>query len=200
AISLLRNLVEHKSGLGQKPEVFALLALFCFHAARFDARSDANNKQILLEKQDYELWNQRLINFGEQFLNKASTGTTLTVYHLEAAIACLHTRIYLPETEKWKQITVYYKQLLSMSDTLLGRISLIVAVYKSEEVQEAYQLWTNLFDKAKNNYFFQQLGFHIYKALNEELKAKECLSAALSLANSEAEKLHIEGMIAEFSK
>lgn len=190
AISLLRNLVEHKSGLFQKSEIYALLALFCFHAARFDARSTLEKEPILLENQDPSLWNQRLIGFGDQFLNKASTGTVITHYHIEAAIAGLHTRIYLPETEKWKQVALLYKQLLNISDTLLARISLNVAVFKSGELTDAFELWENNYILSKDNYFFQILGFQLYKSLNKPKNAKECIDLALKLAKSDTERSH----------
>src|SRR5262249_4063063 len=70
-----------------KPEVNALMALMCFHASRFNARTGRQGEIVLYEDQDPALWDYRLISEGGYFLNRASTGTTVSKYHLEATIA-----------------------------------------------------------------------------------------------------------------
>ncbi len=46
------------------PRVDALLALMCFHASRFDARTDEKGEIIRYDEQDIELWNDELISTG----------------------------------------------------------------------------------------------------------------------------------------
>src|SRR5207245_2153061 len=43
--------------VGDVPAVHALLALMCFHAARFDARVAQGGAIVLLEEQDRSAWN-----------------------------------------------------------------------------------------------------------------------------------------------
>ncbi len=43
-------------GVGDVPAVHALLALMCFHAARFDARVGLDGAIVLLEEQDRSTW------------------------------------------------------------------------------------------------------------------------------------------------
>ena len=65
-------LVENKKTA--KPAVKALLALMCFHASRFDARTGPKGELILYDDQDPSLWNQELIQQGRYYLNLAAEG------------------------------------------------------------------------------------------------------------------------------
>ena len=49
------------------PRVEALFALMCFHASRFDARTDENGEIIRYEDQNVALWNEELILKGHLF-------------------------------------------------------------------------------------------------------------------------------------
>ena len=80
AMRLCTMLVENK--LTGKPEVNALLALMCFQASRFDARIDQNGELVLYDDQDINLWDSGLISKGAYFLNCATTGNTLSKYHI----------------------------------------------------------------------------------------------------------------------
>src|SRR5438552_3700710 len=82
AIRLCTMLVENKHT--NKPEVNALLSLMCFHASRFDARTNKNGEPVLYDEQDTNLWNSDLISKGGYFLNCAASGTRISRYHLEA--------------------------------------------------------------------------------------------------------------------
>jgi RNA polymerase sigma-70 factor (ECF subfamily) len=70
-----------------QPAVNALLSLMSFHASRFEARTDSSGETVLYDDQDTNLWNKELIAQGEYFLNRASTGTKMSKYHMEAGIA-----------------------------------------------------------------------------------------------------------------
>jgi RNA polymerase sigma-70 factor (ECF subfamily) len=88
AMRLCLLLCEHKTVT--HPASFALLALMCFQASRFESRLDKNNTIILLQQQDRSLWNHELIDRGYYYLNKSSSGENITVYHIESAIAAEH--------------------------------------------------------------------------------------------------------------
>src|SRR5665213_794537 len=85
------NLLLLENATTNKPKVNALLAVMCFHASRFEARTSPNGESILYEDQDTSLWNEGLIKQGEFYLNQASEGNDLSKYHIEAAIAHHHT-------------------------------------------------------------------------------------------------------------
>jgi RNA polymerase sigma-70 factor (ECF subfamily) len=48
-----------------RPSIFALLALMCYHASRFNSRLDDQGFVILLKDQDRSQWNQFLITPGQ---------------------------------------------------------------------------------------------------------------------------------------
>ena len=89
AMRLNLSLIENEQT--NKPFVNALLSLMCFHASRFEARTDKNGESVLYEEQDTNLWDEELIKRGEYYLNLAAKGKELSKYHLEAAIAYWHT-------------------------------------------------------------------------------------------------------------
>src|SRR5262249_6089402 len=72
------------------PPTRALLALMLFHAARLDARLDQRGSILLMEEQDREKWDHRLIEQAQAFLAQSAEGTVISAFHLEAAIACHH--------------------------------------------------------------------------------------------------------------
>jgi RNA polymerase sigma-70 factor (ECF subfamily) len=67
--------------------VHALLALMCFHAARFDARIAQSGTIVLLEEQDRSAWNWNDVREGMAWLARSAAGAELTRYHVEAGIA-----------------------------------------------------------------------------------------------------------------
>ena len=83
-----------------QPECKALMALFCFHSSRFEARMNKQGGLILYNEQDKTKWNDELIIKGEHYLQLSSAETTITKYHLEALIAYWHTRTNVEENKK----------------------------------------------------------------------------------------------------
>jgi RNA polymerase sigma-70 factor (ECF subfamily) len=97
------------------PPTHALMALMLFHAARLEARLDERGSILLMEEQDRSKWDRRLIQRGQEFLNQSAEGTTISPFHLEAAIACLHcTAPSYAETD-WPAILRLYDALLTIN-------------------------------------------------------------------------------------
>jgi RNA polymerase sigma-70 factor (ECF subfamily) len=166
------------------PHVDALLALMCYHASRFDARTTEKGEIIRYDEQDIALWNDELISTGHYYLNKASRGKELSRYHLEAGIAYWHT-IKNDSTEKWESILQLYNQLLCLNYSPLGALNRTYAVSKIEgkrvAIAEAEKLGLT-----KNHLYHVLLGY-LYENIDNQ-KAKSHLNEALFLANTETEK------------
>src|SRR5262245_38482057 len=75
---------------GALPETDALVALMCFHAARFDARLDGMGGVRLLEEQERPLWDGEVSLVGARHLAQSAHGETLSRYHAAAGIAAEH--------------------------------------------------------------------------------------------------------------
>jgi len=165
----------------------ALFALMCFHASRFDARTDENGEIIRYDEQNVALWNEELIAKGHYYLNKSSRGKELSRYHIEAAIAYWHT-IKNDNSEKWENILQLYNQLLCViysPVTALNRTYAISKINgKQAAIQEAEQLGLT------NNHLYHVLLGYLYTGSDQE-KAVRHLKTALQLAKTERERILI---------
>lgn len=107
----------------RSPATFALLALMLFHAARFEARTDAQGRLLLLEDQDRARWNQDLIARARWFLDQSAEGKTISTFHLEAGIAMLHSTAPSFTQTDWPAILRLYDVLVSMQPSAIYRLN-----------------------------------------------------------------------------
>lgn len=178
------------------PAANALFALMCFHASRFDARTDADGSPVLYEEQDEKLWNRELIDQGIYYLNRASTGNTLSKYHLEAAIAYWHTH-KADSAEKWENILQLYNQLLILEYSPIIAMNRTFALAKTNgkavAIAEAEKLELN-----DNHLYFSLLG-NLYSDIDNK-KALAHFKTAIDLAVTTADKKMIEKSIQKIAK
>ncbi len=166
------------------PPVNALLSLMCFHSSRFDARTNSDGETILYQNQDETLWNQELIEKGTYFLGKASTGNTLTKYHLEAGIAYWHTQKE-DSAQKWENILQLYNQLLILEYSPIAALNRTFALAKTNGKQNAIVEAEKL--QLTDNHFYYSLLGNLYTDIDNK-KAVEHFEKALQLANSVSDK------------
>ncbi|WP_291153356.1 RNA polymerase sigma factor [Flavobacterium sp. UBA7680] len=166
------------------PPVNALLSLMCFHSSRFDARTNSDGETILYQNQDETLWNQELIEKGTYFLGKASTGNTLTKYHLEAGIAYWHTQKE-DSDQKWENILQLYNQLLILEYSPIAALNRTFALAKTNGKQTAIVEAEKL--QLTDNHFYYSLLGNLYTDIDNK-KAMEHFKKALQLANSVSDK------------
>ncbi|MBK6399874.1 MAG: RNA polymerase subunit sigma [Bacteroidetes bacterium] len=189
AIRLCYMLVENNAT--NKPPVNALLSLMCFHASRFEARTDDNGELVLYNDQDSALWNKDLIEKGEYFLNQAAQGNKISKYHTEAAIAYWHT-IKDDSKNKWENILQLYNQLLQIEYSPMAALNrtfaLSMANGKNAAIIEAEKL------KLTDNHFYYVLLGELYTDIDNE-KAKQNFEAALVLAKTDSDKKAISTKI-----
>lgn len=162
------------------PPVNALLALMCLQASRFAARKNENGEMILYYDQDESLWNRELITKGVYYLHKASTGDTISKYHLEANIAYWHT-IKEDSPEKWENILQMYNRLLQLEYSpiaALNRTFALSKVYgKEKAIIEAEKL-----QLTGNQYYYALLG-ELYSGIDNN-KARLNFDNAVNLAKT----------------
>ncbi len=114
--------------LGATPASQALLALMYLNAARLPARLDAAGDLAAPFDTDRSRWNSRFITEGRRLLELASTGRTLSTYHIEAAIAAVHSDAQRIEETDWAQIISYYDTLLALAPSAIVELNRAVAV------------------------------------------------------------------------
>jgi RNA polymerase sigma-70 factor (ECF subfamily) len=136
----LGMLLLEKPILKGYPQTPALMALMCFHTARFDARTDENECLVLLEEQDRSRWNKGLIEEGLRFLSQSAFGTEVTEYHLEAAIAAEHCLAPTFSQTDWTKIHGYYTALERIKPSSVIRLNLAVTTGKKDGPLRALEL------------------------------------------------------------
>jgi RNA polymerase sigma-70 factor (ECF subfamily) len=186
AMRLCYMLIENKHT--NKPAVNALLSLMCFHASRFEARLNKDGEMILYEEQDTSLWDADLISKGGYFLNLSASGSQLSRYHLEAAIAYWNTQ--KDDTkEKWENILQLYNRLLQMQYSPIAALNRTFALSKANGKEEAIVEAEKL--HLTNNHFYFTLLGELYTGIDNS-KAKQHFEQALALAKTNTDKHTIQ--------
>ena len=125
SIRLALLLSEHPAG--NKPKSHALLALCCFHAARLSGRTDDDGTLLQLEMQDRSKWDQNLIGRGFLALQQASTGSEISEYHVEAALASVHCAAPTYDATDWPKIVDLYDTLYRLKPSPIVALNRAVA-------------------------------------------------------------------------
>lgn len=114
------------------PSTYALCALMWFHAARLRARAGPGGDLVPLAKQDRLLWDAVLIAKGNEFLDRSATGPDLTEYHIEAAIAAIHSSAIQPEDTDWSQVVWLYDVLMRIRPSPVVALNRAIALAQIE--------------------------------------------------------------------
>ncbi len=109
--------------VGDRPATYALLALICFHRARFDARVALDGAIVLLEEQDRDAWKGSDVREGMEWLARAASGDELTRYHVEAGIAWEHCRAPTFAETDWQRIADLYDLLEQIAPSAPGALN-----------------------------------------------------------------------------
>jgi RNA polymerase sigma-70 factor (ECF subfamily) len=189
AMRLTELLLENQKT--NKPVVNALYSLMCFHSSRFAARKKDSGEIILYQDQDEALWDHDLITKGIYHLKKASQGTIISKYHIEASIAYWHT-IKADTKEKWENILQLYNRLLQIQYSPVAALNRTYALSKTNGKREAIKEAEKL-NLTGNHFYFTLLG-ELYKDIDNK-KAKENLQVAYSLAKTNTDRQTIQNKI-----
>lgn len=183
-------------------EVAAALALFCFHAARLPARVNQLGELLLLEEQDRSVWDTKLISDGYHWLRLARSGSSLSRYHLEAGIASCHVTATSNEEIDWKQILLYYNDLMRIDDSPIVRLNRAVAIGKAGTPREGLDALTDpQLQTALTNY----LPWHASRAAfaaqcADHEVARQSYQSALLLAQNEPQRKFIQSKLDELNR
>ncbi|MGE5729984.1 MAG: RNA polymerase sigma factor [Gemmatimonas sp.] len=126
AMRLAELLLAHP--VTDTPATRALIALMCLNAARLPARVDASGNLSSLYEQNRELWDQQLIAKGVRLLDHSATGTTITEFHVEAAIASIHARARSLEDTSWPMIVDLYDTLMTLRPSPVVALNRAIAI------------------------------------------------------------------------
>jgi RNA polymerase sigma factor (sigma-70 family) len=172
------------------PETQALLALFCFLAARLSARLDDDGNLLLLAEQDRQRWDRELIREGLRRLDLSAEGEVLTAWHLEAAIAARHAAADSFAETDWTSIRELYDLLLRRQPTPVVALNRAIAVGMAEGPEAGLRALAEIEDRERlERYPFLPAAMAEFESrAGRPERAAELLRAALLLARNPAER------------
>lgn len=188
AMMLCKLLAENNHT--QQPEVFALMALMCFHSSRNESRLTTEGEIILLPMQDRKKWDRCLIEEGNEYMNKAAFGNVVSTYHIEAAIAYEHCSAKVFKDTNWKRILEYYEWLCKISPSPINELNKTVAVMELYGAELALEQLQTIKDKKKleSYYLYYSVFGEIYSRLNNLPAAKKYFETAIELTHADKER------------
>ncbi|SRR5579883_2423298 len=182
---LLANHSETRS-----PNVYALLALMMFHAARFDTRTNEQGEIVLLSEQDRSKWNKELIARGLHCLVHSEPDLYSSSYHLEAAIQSLHATATSYKETNWSAILGLYKRLYAIKPSPIVALHMSVSLAEVHGANDAIALLEGL---PLTNYYlyYAILGDTLLKA-DRRKEASEAFTRSIELTMNPRERLLLE--------
>ena len=114
--------------VGRHPMTAALMALMCFHAARFGARLDEDGHLLTMRHQDRGRWDRHLVGEGFRYLEESASGSDVSHVHLEAGIAALHCAAETYESTNWEEIVRLYDHLMMIRQTPIVALNRAIAI------------------------------------------------------------------------
>src|SRR5262245_57913202 len=195
AMRLTAVILEHP--LGKTPSTYALAALMCFDGARLPARLDSSGNLITLFDQDRSQWDQELLAQGLQLLDQSASGSELTGYHVEAAIASVHVRSQSVDDTDWKTIVSLYDTLMAIRPSPIVALNRAIAIAQNEGPErglEEIRAIENL-DRLSHYPFYAAAMGELEKRRENNEIARQHFQTALTLARNPMERQFLERRI-----
>lgn len=192
AIHLARIL---HSCVRENAEVIGLLALLLHQSARLPARVDENQKLVLLEDQNRNLWQKSDIYEANILVEKSLLLGGGTPYAIQAAIAALHNNAkHFAETD-WRQIYALYLKLLTIQNNPIIELNAEVARANFTSSAEAILRIENLAGELEGYRHYHTSLASLYLQDNEREKANFHFNKALTFTQNSVEAEFIRQQI-----
>ena len=174
----------------------------CLNKARLPARLNASGKLNSLFEQDRALWDQRLISEGLELLQLSAGGSELTEYHLEAAIAAVHSTAAAVEYTNWREIVSLYDTLVTIRSTPIVALNRAIAIGQRDGPERGLdELRTIAGSERLARYPFYEAAFGEFELQSRRPEmACEHFGNALKLARNATERQFFERRIADCNR
>jgi len=188
------NQILLKNKLTRTPNSYALFALMCFHAARLDTKTNAENELLDLKTQDRKKWHFPLVELGNTMMNKAVEQELFSSYHYEAAIAAEHVRTSHYEKTNWDKILYWYQCLYDIQPMPSHRLTMAVICIQNKD----YNTAKKYLDKLNSENFVQRAYLYYgalaeyYTAIDNFQKAITNIDLALDTVTNKLEKDYLQ--------
>jgi predicted RNA polymerase sigma factor len=200
AIRLVHLLVQHTPAA--TPTTHALAALLCLHAARLPGRTDELGELTVLFDQDRSRWDADLLAEGLRLIELSATGSGLSEYHLEAAIAGLHATAGRAEDTRWGEIASLYDALMKVRPSPVVALNRAMAIAQMDGPERGLQAIREIADadRLRSYPFYPAALGELELRCGRRQAARQHLLSALALARNAAEGRFLERRIAEAEK
>lgn len=200
AARLCHLLVSHRETHSTVGE--ALLALMLLHAARENARTDAQGRLLLLEEQDRTRWDHRLIAEGKRRLDLSARGQPISTYHLEAGIAWTHCQAESLAQTNWPRILTLYDMLIAMRDSPIYRLNRAIVIAEIEGPAAALAALLPLREDTalKNYHLIDSAIGEMHRRLKDFTAATKSYERALTACRSLREREFLHARLLECTK
>jgi RNA polymerase sigma-70 factor (ECF subfamily) len=169
-----------------EPEVAGLLALMLLVHSRRDARAGG----VLLADQDRGLWDRAMIAEGQALVRACLRRGAPGPYQVQAAINAVHSE----GVTDWAQVVALYDQLLALTPTPVVALHRAVAVAEVSGPAAALELVDDL--ELERYHLFHAVRADLLTRLGRAGEAREALSAALPLVESETDRVLLRKRLA----
>ena len=201
AMRLCKILYDHPSF--EDTSIQALMALMCFHAARFDSRIDPKNNQIILMKdQDRSKWDEQLVKVGTHFYREAWKTKDYTNYHIEAAIAMEYYVAPEYEQTNWGKILKLYEWLEKHNNSPMIHLNKMIILMEMGRISEAMKLGQSVDPKEFKGrlHLYHTVMAVLYKVVDDDGKEVGYhLQRAVEHAPTSIEKKLLEDKLSAYS-
>jgi RNA polymerase sigma-70 factor (ECF subfamily) len=192
AMRLIALLLEHP--LGAKPATYALAALMYLDAARLPARIDESGNLKSLFDQDRSLWDSQRMADGMKFLDLSASGTELTEYHIEAAIARAHAMADRTENTDWQDVVFLYDKLMAIRPSPVVALNRAIAIAQRDGPERGLDAIRAIAEPdrlASYPFYHAALGEFEFQS-GRQSTAREHFQTALVLARNPMERRFLE--------
>jgi predicted RNA polymerase sigma factor len=180
------------------PTTHALAALMCLHAARLPARVDAEGELLAFVEQDRARWDTQLVTRGLALFDASATGSDLSQYHVEAAIAVAHASAKSFAETDWGGVVRLYDRLMSVAPSPVVALNRAIAIGHHEGAARALEELRAIADAERlRRYPFYPAALGEFELrLGNYQAARQQLEQALSLARNDDERHFLEKRLA----
>ncbi len=176
--------------LTDKPETHALLSYMLLQYSRFPAMPGVSVKKRGLKYQDRKLWDKALMEEGLDYLNRSARGSSVSVYHLKAAVSACHSLAKDYKSTDWKHILSLYDRYLEFTNSAeiaLERAQVISRLRGTRGEIKAIEEIINNYTLDTEHELYEKLG-NLHSRLHDYKAALNCFEKASRQAQSKTDK------------
>jgi RNA polymerase sigma-70 factor (ECF subfamily) len=166
-----------------------------------NARERTDGTTVPLPDQDRTLWDRAAVSRGLQWLERATSGDTISDYHLQAAIAAEHALTIDGATTNWHRIRHHYEQLMKRTSSPIVRLNHALAVARTDGAIAGLRLLDAVSTDARlvGHHLLPAMQAVLYQESGQPQAAAASTRVALDRARTLANRALLGARLAEFA-